>query len=66
MIYKFAEQLRLQMRAQMNDICDYVAGGGCPSYDDYRAKCGEIAGLAQAERLLIDLREVEEKGVNGE
>lgn len=53
--------LRDQLREQMNDITDHVAGGGCKDFAEYRYQTGMIHGLAIAERELLDLnRRIEE------
>ncbi len=45
----------------MNDAADYVATGSCKTYEEYKAVCGKIEGLALAERALLDLVEAQEK-----
>lgn len=62
MISQFSEQVRKGIREQMNDLADYLAGGGATSYDQYANTTGEIRGLAKAERMLLDLTEAYEKG----
>jgi len=52
---QFVDYLRGEIRAQMNDYADDIAGGGCASYDAYKELCGVIRGLAITERLLLDL-----------
>ncbi len=56
-----AEALRRQLREKMNDAADYVATGSCKSYEEYKAVCGKIEGLALAERALLDMVEAQEK-----
>jgi hypothetical protein len=55
MISTFSELLRKQIRGQMNDLADHLAGGGASSFDEYRDTCGEIRGLARAETWLLEL-----------
>ena len=55
MIQDFARVLRDQIRKDMNNYADDLAGGGCRSFDEYQKLCGVIQGLAIAERYLIDL-----------
>ena len=55
MIQDFARVLREQIRKDMNNYADDLAGGGCRSFDEYQKLCGVIQGLAIAERYLIDL-----------
>ena len=55
MIQEFARVLREQVRKDMNNYADDLAGGGCRSFDEYQKLCGVIQGLAIAERYLIDL-----------
>lgn len=55
MISDFARVLREQIRKDMNNYADDLAGGGCRSFDEYQKLCGVIQGLAIAERYLIDL-----------
>ena len=49
------EALRKSLRQQMNEMADYVAGGACTDFADYKRCCGIIHGLAIAERELLDL-----------
>ena len=57
MIAEFARVLREQIRTDMNNYADDLAGGACRSFDDYQKLCGVIQGLATAERHLLDLVE---------
>jgi hypothetical protein len=61
MISEFARVLREQIRTDMNNYADDLAGGMCRNYDEYQKLCGVIQGLATAERYLIDLAEKVEK-----
>jgi hypothetical protein len=61
MITVFADRLRKQIREQMNNYADDVAGGACGTFDEYKRLCGVIEGLAIAERFLLDLCEKVEK-----
>ena len=53
----FPDALRKMIREQMNDHTDAMAGGSCKDFADYRYMAGVIAGLALAERDLLDLLE---------
>lgn len=55
MIQEFARVLRDQIRTDMNNYADDLAGGACRSFDEYQKLCGTIQGLAIAERYLLDL-----------
>jgi len=55
MIDEFARVLREQIRNDMNNYADDLAGGSCRSFDEYQKLCGVIQGLAVAERYLLDL-----------
>jgi hypothetical protein len=57
MIDEFARVLREQIRNDMNNYADDLAGGQCRSFDEYQKLCGVIQGLAVAERYLLDLAE---------
>jgi hypothetical protein len=57
MIDVFARVLREQIRNDMNNYADDLAGGQCRSFDEYQKLCGVIQGLAVAERYLLDLAE---------
>lgn len=57
MIKDFARVLREQIRKDMNNYADDIAGGGCRSFEEYQKLCGVISGLALAERYLLDLLE---------
>ena len=61
MIQDFAHVLRDQIRRDMNNYADDLAGGACRSFEEYQKLCGIISGLALAERYLLDLlKKVEE------
>lgn len=53
--YNFVDVLRKQIRDDMNNYADDVAGGACVDYAAYQKLCGVIQGLAIAERHLLDL-----------
>ena len=61
MIQQFASVLRDQIRKDMNNYADDLAGGVCRTFDEYQKLCGVIQGLAVAERYVIDLAEKVEK-----
>jgi hypothetical protein len=61
MIKDFARVLREQIRTDMNNYADDIAGGSCRTFEEYQKLCGLIQGLAIAERHLIDLAEKVEK-----
>ena len=61
MISEFARVLREQIRTDMNNYADDLAGGACRTFDEYQKLCGVIQGLAIAERHLLDLAEKVEK-----
>jgi hypothetical protein len=61
MIQDFANVLRNQIRTDMNNYADDIAGGACRSFEEYQKLCGIISGLALAERYVLDLlKKVEE------
>jgi hypothetical protein len=45
----------------MNELADHLAGGGATSFENYKDICGEIRGLAIAERMFLDAAEKLEK-----
>lgn len=55
MIQDFARVLREQIRTDMNNYADDVAGGACRTFEEYQKLCGVIQGLAMAERYILDL-----------
>ena len=55
MLQKFASVLREQIRVDMNNYADDLAGGACRSFEDYQKLCGVIQGLATAESYLLAL-----------
>jgi hypothetical protein len=55
MIQEFARVLREQIRTDMNNYADDIAGGSCRSFEEYQKLVGVIQGLALAERYLLDL-----------
>jgi hypothetical protein len=61
MIQNFASVLRQEIRKDMNNYADDLAGGACKSFDEYQKLCGVIQGLALAEsHLLALLKKVDE------
>lgn len=61
MIEDFARVLREQIRKDMNNYADDLAGGACQNFEQYQKLCGVIQGLAIAERYIVDLAEKVEK-----
>ncbi len=55
MIQDFANVLRNQIRTDMNNYADDIAGGACRNFEEYQKLCGVISGLALAERYVLDL-----------
>jgi len=55
MIQNFARVLREQIRTDMNNYADDLAGGACRSFEEYQKLCGVIQGLATAESYLLAL-----------
>ncbi len=55
MIQDFARVLREQIRNDMNNYADDIAGGSCRNFDEYQKLVGVIQGLALAERYILDL-----------
>lgn len=55
MIQDFARVLREQIRNDMNNYADDIAGGVCRNFEEYQKLVGVIQGLALAERYLLDL-----------
>lgn len=54
---QFAAQARDKLRARTKDLADFVVGGNAKSFEHYKDLCGEIRGLAHAERDLLDAAE---------
>ena len=61
MIADFARVLREQIRKDMNNYADDLAGGACRSFEEYQKLCGVIQGLALSESYLLALLEKVEK-----
>ena len=55
MIQDFARVLREQIRNDMNNYADDLAGGACRNFEEYQKLVGVIQGLALAERYILDL-----------
>jgi len=55
MVHDFARVLREQIRQDMNNYADDMAGGACRSFEEYQKLCGVIQGLATAESYLLAL-----------
>jgi len=54
-IQDFARVLREQIRTDMNNYADDIAGGSCRTFEEYQKLVGVIQGLALAERYILDL-----------
>lgn len=54
--------IRKMLRDRMNDITDDVATGTARDFAQYRHLCGKIEGLAEAERIILDLEAQYERG----
>ena len=61
MVRTFGEHIRKEIRKDMDDMVDSLAVGNARTYEEYAHMTGVIKGLAQAERLLLDLMEAAEK-----
>lgn len=61
MIRTFGEHLRQEIRKDMDSLSDAITTGAATSYDEYTHYTGVIKGLAQAERLVLDLMEAADK-----
>lgn len=55
------EVLHKKLRQQMNDLADIISTGGCKNFEHYQRLCGQIEGLAYAERELLDIREQQQE-----
>jgi hypothetical protein len=53
--------VRQKLRERMNQLADDVATGSCETFEDYKSLCGQIQGLAYAEREILDLAEQMER-----
>lgn len=53
--------LRQKVRDRMNNLADEAATGNCASFEEYKSLCGQIQGLAYAEREILDLAEQMER-----
>lgn len=49
--------LHVTLVERRNALEEEICRGNLGSYEDYRAKCGEIQGIIFAERELVDLQE---------
>lgn len=49
------ETLRIEIRKHLNNLADDLANGAATDYAAYKYLTGMIAGLATAERELLDL-----------
>jgi hypothetical protein len=57
-ISKTAEDhFRKEVRKLMNELADTTATGGCSTWEMYQSLTGEIKGLAEAERIFLDMVE---------
>lgn len=63
---KLLSTLQQEIRADLNDIADDLAGGAAKSFDQYMKLVGMIEGLARAERHLLDLVDIQERAETGE
>lgn len=53
--------LRQKFRERMSNLADSLSAGECSSFEEYKSLCGQIQGLAYAERELLDLAEQMER-----
>jgi hypothetical protein len=51
--------IKQKLRQKMNEVADDLALGSAKDYADYRHMTGIIAGLALAERDIVDLQEIQ-------
>ena len=58
---KLLSALQKEIRNDMNDIADDMAGGICKDHSEYTKLVGIIEGLARAERHLLDLNDAQEQ-----
>ena len=49
------------LREEMNDLCDSVAAGEANDMRQYGFMTGKIEGLLEAEQIVLDLDEAEQK-----
>lgn len=56
--------VRSRIRERMNELADALSTGNAKDYAEYKSLCGQIHGLATAERELLDLAETMEKAEN--
>jgi hypothetical protein len=49
------EVLKLEIRKHLNNLADDLANGAATDFPEYKYLTGMIAGLATAERELLDL-----------
>lgn len=54
---EIADPLRSKIRTYMHEIADNLATGKAKDWEDYNKQTGMIAGLAHAERALLDILE---------
>jgi len=54
---KLLNLLRQKIRQRMNELADTAATGTCATFEEYKSLCGQIQGLAYAEREILDLAE---------
>lgn len=54
MIAQFAYEVAKQIRKDMNNYADDIAGGNCKNFEEYQKLCGVIHGLAIAEQYIKD------------
>ena len=64
MVRTFGEHLRQEIRKDIDAITDALSTGAATSFDQYTHYTGVLKGLAQADRLVLDLIEAAEKTSN--
>lgn len=52
----FSDELKRQIRKRLNDLADHLATGNAADFAEYKQVVGQITGLAEAETMLILLR----------
>ena len=55
------EKILRELRQRQDDLTDVLKTGGVQDWNSYQKILGELTGLSSAERIIIDLQNIQEQ-----
>lgn len=55
------EKILRELRQRQDDLTDVLKTGGVQDWNSYQKILGELTGLSSAERIVIDLQNIQEQ-----